>query len=213
MQPQQRLLHLRVHAVDDELLEMVLISGEEGRADDFTGGAGRFLFQALRQIQHLIQLVEAQTALGREKFQTVELPGMVAGGHHDGPIRAEAVRQNGHVHGGRGAHSVIHRFCARRRDALRRSLQQLRTRYAAVTPQRDTDAFHGLAGLAGDIAGKGHAQRLRHIRGEGRALAYSHAAHVGPAFELSVIHGVTLLHYHYASSFAMPSSAACRSSR
>ena len=188
MQTQQGLLHLGIHAVDDQLFQMIGIGRQEAGFHRLGLGVNLFGLQGFSDSKHIIQLVEAKTAFSCKEFESIEHPGMMAGGDHNGAVRLETLGQNGHIHGRCGAHAIIDSLCACGENTLCSASNQSRAGNAAVASQCDAQLTGGFSGFFRQITGKRHTQHFGNVRCKNSFFTNGYAAYVRTTFQLAIIH-------------------------
>ena len=181
VQALQGLFGVGLQAAADARRQLLHIDGQEGPFDDRAAEREGFGLHGFRRVDQRADLLMGQAALRRHELQAVAVRGVMAGGDHDGAVRAEAGGDDGHEHGRRGAHPVILDRGAGPGDALRRGAQQGRAGNAAVTAEADADPVDGLVQLFRQETGEGHAETGGHPGGQRRVIAQRAAAHVRTA--------------------------------
>ena len=146
MQPKQGASHVGIQAAAHAIHQLLLVYGQEvallhrGMRAVHRRGVGR-------DGQDHADIGGRYAALGQEKFEPVAVVGMVRGRHHDGGVGLEALGQQAHIHGGRGAHAIVPHLRARASHALGAGGQQRGAGQAGIPPDGNGQRAGMLAGL------------------------------------------------------------------
>ena len=157
MESQQRLGHVRIQTLANPLAQLFHIGRQKGFFGDTAAEGHAFRLQGRGNCQQLCHVVAFQSPIGQEEFQSILVPGMMAGRYHDGTVRRKGGRNNAHIHGRGGAHAEVNHRCPGTGNAFRRRFQKGRSGQTAIPTDGNGDLSHRLIQLFRCKPGKGHA--------------------------------------------------------
>ena len=139
MQALKRLILCAVQAASDPVAELLHVNRQKRRCPDGAGLRMRRQVSLSSSQKQLGNLGRFESAFVGKEFETVFVPGMMAGSNHNSTVSFKSVCNCAHIHGWCGAHTEIIYICTCTADTVCCCVQQGFTGYPAVPSQSDTD--------------------------------------------------------------------------